>query len=56
MRLSIKYEQKLDKKLPINELDIGVLATEILRLKKILYDAGVCPEDKNLVKLRLWRD
>lgn len=56
MRLSIKYQQKVDKKQPINELDIGVLATEILRLKKILYDAGVSPDDKNLVRLRFWRE
>lgn len=56
MRLSIKYQQKVDKKQQINELDIGVLATEILRLKKILYDAGVSPDDKNLLKLRLWKD
>ena len=56
MRLSIKYEQKLDKKLLINELDIGVLATEIIRLKAILYRCNVAVDDQNLLKLRLWHD
>ena len=56
MRLSIKYEQKLKKKNALNALDVGVMATEICRLKTILYHIGVSVADENLAKLRLWKD
>jgi len=56
MRLSIKYQQKLEKKDALNALDVGVMATEICRLKTILYNIGVNTDDKNLRKLRLWKE
>ena len=56
MRLSLKYEQKLKKKAALNALDVGVMATEICRLKTILYHIGVSVADENLAKLRLWKD
>lgn len=56
MRLSLKYEQKLKKKAALNVLDVGVMATEIHRLKTILRHIGVSVEDENLAKLRLFKD
>lgn len=56
MRLSLKYEQKLKKKSALNALDVGVMATEIHRLKTILSHIGVSVADENLAKLRLWKD
>ena len=56
MRLSLKYEQKLKKKAALNALDGGVMATEICRLKTILYHIGVSVADENLAKLRLFKD
>ena len=56
MRLSLKYEQKLKKKAALNVLDVGVMATEICRLKTILYHIGVSVADENLQKLRLFKD
>lgn len=56
MRLSIKYEEKLrnDKFLFIG--DVGVISTEICRLKSILRSVGVSTKDKDLEKLKLWKD
>lgn len=56
MRLSIKYVQKLKKKNALNALDVGVMATEIHRLKTILRHIGVSVADENLAKLRLFKD
>jgi len=56
MRLSLKYEQKLEKDKFLAVLDIGVISTEICRLKNLLRSIGVSAEDKSLEKLRLWKD
>jgi hypothetical protein len=42
MRLSIKYQQKLEKKHPINELDIGVLAS-----RKHMVSKDLCQSIQN---------
>jgi hypothetical protein len=56
MRLSLKYEQKLEKDKFLAVLDIGVISTEICRLKNLLRSIGVSAEDKSLEKLKLWKD
>jgi hypothetical protein len=56
MRLSIKYEEKLKKDKFLAVLDIGVISTEICRLKNLLRSIGVSTEEKSLEKLRLWKD
>lgn len=56
MRLSIKYEEKLNKQGSIDVLDIGVISTEIFRLKTILKDVGINPKDENIERLKLWKN
>lgn len=56
MRLSLKYEIKMKKNEPLNVLDVGILATEICRIEKILCHIGVSVDREKLQKLRLWKD
>ena len=56
MRLSLKYEQKLEKDKFLAVLDIGAISTEIFRLNNILRSIEINTEDKSLERLKLWKD